>query len=193
MQSMTYVDRIRPSFIVNMTLYNTVLVIAASLLITASAYFIVPLPFTPIPVTAQTFAVLLLAALLGRKRAVYAVLLYLMEGIAGLPVFAGGNAGFIYLMGMTGGYLLGFVPAAYFCGFLAEKKWDRKYITAALLFGIGITVIYLFGVLWLAGYTSFEFAIRAGLYPFIAADVFKIFVAIVSLPSGWKLIDRLKP
>jgi biotin transport system substrate-specific component len=193
MQTMTYMDKIRPRIITNITLYNAILVLIAALLISISARLVVPLPFTPVPVTAQTFAVLFLGALLGRRRALYAVLLYLMQGVSGLPVFAGGNGGFYYLSGMTGGYLIGFLPAAYLCGYLAEKRWDRAYFSAALLFMLGLAIIYLCGVAWLAFYTSIAFAVQAGFYPFIAADLFKVFVAVVSLPSGWKIVDKLKP
>jgi biotin transport system substrate-specific component len=192
MQPITYADMIRPRIITNRTVYNAILVLAASLLLALSAQIAIPLPFTPVPVTAQTFAVLFLAALLGRKRAVYAVALYLIQGASGLPVFAGGNAGIVYLTGMTGGYLIGFLPAAYLCGFLAERKWDRHYVTASILFASGSAVILLCGVFWLALYTSLEFALQAGLYPFVIADLIKIIIALVSLPSGWKIIERFK-
>jgi biotin transporter BioY len=191
MQPMTYVDVIRPRIINNRTLYNILLVCVSSLLIALSAQIVILLPFTPVPVTAQTFAVLLLGALLGRKRAVSAVGLYLLQGISGLPVFAGGNAGLFYLTGMTGGYLLGFLPAAYLCGFLAERKWDRRYLTASILFIFGSAIIYTCGILWLALYTSLKFALQAGLFPFLVGDIIKILMAIISLPSGWKILERL--
>jgi biotin transport system substrate-specific component len=163
MQPITYADMIRPRIITNRTVYNAILVLAASLLLALSAQIAIPLPFTPVPVTAQTFAVLFLAALLGRKRAVYAVALYLIQGASGLPVFAGGNAGIVYLTGMT-----------------------------SILFASGSAVILLCGVFWLALYTSLEFALQAGLYPFVIADLIKIIIALVSLPSGWKIIERFK-
>jgi biotin transport system substrate-specific component len=193
MQPMTYVDKIRPRIFTNSILYDVIIVLSASFLLALSAQIILPLPFTPVPVTAQTLVVLLIGAWLGRKRAVYAVTLYLLQGLSGLPVFAGGNAGFFYLTGLTGGYLFGFLPAAYICGFLAERKWDRKLLTTSILFLCGSAVIYLLGLFWLASYTTFDFALRAGFYPFIAADIIKLMAAIVILPSGWKIVDKFKP
>jgi len=123
-------------------LYDLGLVLSASAFIAVSAHLTVRLPFSPVPVTGQTFAVLLTGALLGRQRGAAAVLAYLAEGLAGLPVFAGGMSGLAYLLGPTGGYLLGFVAAAYLTGALAERGWDRQPLTTALAMVLGNLALY---------------------------------------------------
>lgn len=193
MHTATYADWIRPRNITNIRIYDILLVLTASFLLSLSARIAVQLPFSPVPVTAQTFAVLVLGAILGRKRAVSAVLIYLVQGISGLPVFAGGNAGFIYLTGLTGGYLIGFIPAVYLCGYLAERRWDRHYLTSFLLFVCGSAIIYVFGTGWLALFTSVKFALTAGFYPFLPGDLLKICLAVAILPYAWKMTKKINP
>jgi biotin transport system substrate-specific component len=169
--------------------YDLTLIVGGSLLIAACAKLKVLLPFGPIPVTGQTFAVLMIGALLGPRRGCLAVLAYLMEGAAGLPVFAfGGGLG--EFAGPTGGYLAGFLPAAYVTGFLARRGWDRRMSTTVLAMAIGNTAIYACGLFWLCclmGVTTGVLA--AGLYPFVAGDLLKIALAAILLPSGWKLLE----
>ncbi|MBI4050911.1 MAG: biotin transporter BioY [Elusimicrobia bacterium] len=148
------------------------------------------LPFTPVPITGQTFAVLLTGAWLGSRLGVAAVLAYLMEGNLGLPFFAGGGAGFQHLMGPTGGYLLGFLPAAWSVGKLAEKGWDRDPFTAALMMFLGSAVIFAFGLLGLARFVPFSQLLALGLYPFLIGDVVKICLGAAVLPWGWKWIKK---
>ena len=126
--------------------YDLALILAGSALIALSAQVAFPLPFSPVPVTGQTFGVLLVASLLGRARGTAAVLAYLAEGAAGLPVFAGAAAGPAKLIGPTGGYLTGFVLGAYVCGWLAERGWDRtpfKTTISMILGNIAIFVVAL--------------------------------------------------
>ncbi|RPJ40883.1 MAG: biotin transporter BioY, partial [Candidatus Latescibacterota bacterium] len=107
------------------------LVAFASLLLALSARVAIPLPFSPVPISGQSFAVLLVGALLGSRRGSAAVLLYLAEGAVGLPVFAGGAGGAAYLVGPTGGYLAAFLPAAFVVGALCERGWDKRVPGAA--------------------------------------------------------------
>ena len=187
---MTLVDVWRPVITkthINL-LYNTVLVMGASILVALSAQIAIPLPFTPVPVTAQTLAVLLIGAVLGSARGALAILTYLAEGAVGLPVFAGGKAGLAWLAGPTGGYLLGFVLAAFVTGFLAERKWDRNIFSGFLAMLIGNVIIFAFGLLVLQSYVGVERVLELGFYPFILGDIVKLALAAILLPSSWKIL-----
>lgn len=150
----------------------------------------------PVPISGQTFAVLLAGALLGSKRGALSQLTYLGIGALGAPVLAGWTGGIGHLIGPTGGYLLGFVAAAFVVGFLAERGWDRRFWTMASAMLIGNIVIYAFGLPWLAFWLA-RFApggsvLSAGLYPFIPGDLIKLFLAAIALPSGWALVNRFR-
>jgi biotin transporter BioY len=145
-----------------------------------------------VPITGQTFAVLLIGAVLGSRRGALSILLYLGWGAMGLPVFSGGGGGIATLAGPTGGYLAGFVPAAFLVGWLCERGWDRSLWTAGLAMVLGNIVIYFFGLLWLAGFVGWDQVVALGLAPFILGDVLKIILAALALPGGWALIERLK-
>lgn len=153
------------------------LVIAGSLLIGLSAQVAILLPFSPVPVTFQTFAVLVIGARLGARRGSMCVVSYLIEGAGGLPVFSAGRAGLAHLLGPTGGYLAGFVVAAYITGMLAERGWNRRIWTIVLAMIFGSASIYAFGLLWLSGWVGFGVALPMGLYPFIAGDALKVVLA----------------
>ena len=173
--------------------YDITLIIGGSVFIALSANIAIRLPFSPVPVTGQTFAVLLVGALLGSRRGCLSVLTYLLEGAAGLPVFSMGGAGLPVLLGPTGGYLIGFLPAAYVTGLLAEDKWDRRLWSNILVMLFGNTCIYTLGLAWLSclmGINKSVFAL--GLYPFIPGDIAKIALAAVILPAGWKLLGKTK-
>jgi biotin transport system substrate-specific component len=166
------------------------LVLGGSLLIGLSAQLKVVLPFTPVPITGQTFAVLLLGALYGSKRGPATVLTYLALGVIGLPVFAGGAYGIARLVGPTGGYLVGFLAAAFVVGWLSELGWDRQPWTAAISMSIGSAVIYGAGVLWLSRFVGWEAVLSTGVLPFLPGDAVKIALATILLPTGWRLIGR---
>ena len=168
-------------------MYDVTLVVGATVAVAMSAQMALVLPFSPVPVTGQTFAVLLVGALLGPQRAVAAMLLYIAEGMAGLPVFAAGGATVAVLAGPTGGYLAGFVVAAGMVGYLSQRGWDRGLLTTLLAMTVGTAVIFLFGVTWLAFYLSEGSALQLGLYPFIPGAVAKIILAALLLPLGWRL------
>jgi biotin transport system substrate-specific component len=170
---------------------SVVLVVAFSLFIALSAQVVIPLPFTPVPITLQTFAVLLTGALLGSRLGAAAVLLYVVEGTAGLPFFRGGNGGWLYLaVSPTAGYLLAYPLAAFVTGWLAERGWDRKFLTAAAAIGIGSIVILFGGWLGLLRFYSTGQAFALGVVPFIIGDIVKIALAAAALPSGWALLRR---
>jgi biotin transporter BioY len=185
----TYADILRPSTKQRALAYDAVLVIGGSLFITLCAQFTIHIG--PVPITGQTLAVLVTGVLLGSRRGSLSVLAYLAEGIVGLPVFApGGPLGLARLLGPTGGYLLGFVAAAYVTGLLAEKGWDRKVTTTLLAMLIGNVAIYAFGLPWLSLFAGIENALPLGLYPFVIGDILKAFLAAALLPAGWKLFNR---
>ena len=186
--NVTVADLLRPSEKRLAGFYDVALIIGGSLLIGLCAHVKVWLPFSPVPVTGQTFAVLMLGALLGPRRGCLAVLAYIIEGAAGLPVFAVG-IGPAVLLGPTGGYLFGFIPAAYITGRLAEMGWDRRIGTTVLAMVFGNLAIYSFGLLWLSCLTGFNIMILTlGLYPFIIGDLVKIILAAILLPAGWKML-----
>ena len=186
----TYADLRRPGEQRAALLYDAALILAGSWLVALCARIAIPLPFSPVPVTAQTLAVLLIGALLGSRRGGLSMLAYLAQGMAGLPVFAGGLSGPAVLTGPTGGYLIGFAVAAFCTGWLAERGWDRRFVTTFLAMLLGNLVIYLCGVSWLSTLVGWDDAFRLGLYPFLIGDVAKIVLATALLPSGWKFLAQ---
>lgn len=175
--------------------HQLLLVVLASLLVALSARISIGLPFSPVPITGQTLAVLLVGASLGSRLGALSLVAYLVEGLAGLPVFAGGAsawtpsaAGVPVIVGPTAGYLLGFVPAAWLTGRLAERGWDRRIWTSAVAMAAGNAVIYVFGLWWLARFVPRESLLVAGLLPFLPGDALKIAIAAAALPGGWALV-----
>jgi len=187
--NVTVADLLRPCERRLAGFYDLALIVGGSLLIGLCAQVRILLPFGPVPVTGQTFAVLMIGALLGSRRGGLAVLAYLIEGVAGLPVFAFGG-GAAAIAGPTGGYLMGFLPAAYLTGLLAERGWDRRIGTTVLAMVLGNVVIYACGLFWLCCLMGLSVKVlTAGLYPFIIGDLLKIVLAAILLPSGWKLLE----
>jgi biotin transport system substrate-specific component len=186
--NVTYADLLKPSLRKEALWYDILLITGASIFIALSAQIAIRIPFTPVPITGQTFAVLLTAILLGSRRGSLAVLAYLIEGAVGLPVFAGATAGLVHLFGTTGGYLFGFIPAAFVCGFLAEKGWDRNFISTFVIMSLGTAIIFFSGLSWLKIYVGSENVLAFGLYPFIPGALLKILLATILLPTGWKLL-----
>jgi biotin transport system substrate-specific component len=166
------------------------LVIGGSLAIAAAAQLRIVLPFTPVPVSGQTFAVLLIGALYGSKRGVATIITYLALGIMGLPVFAAAPPGPGALVSPTAGYLAGFVAAAWITGALSERGWDRKPWTTALAMAIGSCAIFACGLLWLGRFVGWDRVLQTGFLPFIPGDLLKIALATAILPAGWKLIGK---
>jgi biotin transport system substrate-specific component len=172
--------------------YDVALVVGGSLVMALAAQAAIRLPFSPVPVTGQTLAVLLVGALLGSRRGAASVLLYLAQGLAGLPVFAGGASGAAYALGPTGGYLVGFVAAAYVTGWLAERGWDRRAWSTVLAMVAGNVAIYGLGLAWLAVYAGRQ-TLALGLLPYLTGDAVKVALAAGLLPVGWKLVGQWRP
>jgi biotin transport system substrate-specific component len=187
----TYADLLRPAARREAHLYDLALILGGSLLVTLSAQIAIHLPFSPVPITGQTLAVLLVGALLGSRRGALSLIVYLSEGAAGLPVFAGGNAGTVILTGPRGGYLVGFVAVAAVTGWLAEHGWDRHVITTIGAMLIGNILLYAFGLPWLASFVGTKRVLALGLTPFIPGDLAKLALAAALLPSGWKVLNRM--
>jgi biotin transport system substrate-specific component len=162
-----------------------------AVLTASAAQLSFPLPFTPVPFTIQPMIVLIGAAALGSRLGALAQILYLMLGIAGLPVFAFSPElpqGIGRLLGPTGGYLMAYPIAAFLTGLLAEKGLDRRYSTSILAMSAGLSVIFAGGVLWIARVTGIETALATGLYPFIIVDILKVVAAGLVLPTAWKFL-----
>lgn len=166
---------------------EVILILVCSWLIALLAQVVIPLQ--PVPVTGQTLGVLLAGALLGSKRGAITVLTYLLQGVVGLPVFAGGTSGLARVVGPTGGYLIGFVVAAFVVGWLSEKGWDRHFITMVFSMLIGNGVIYVFGLPWLAIYVGWGAVIKLGLVPFVVGDILKIVLAAMIIPQIWRWVN----
>ncbi len=165
------------------------LIVAGSLFVALFAQ--IEIPMRPVPITGQTFAVLLVGALLGSKRGAAAMIAYIVEGAAGLPFFAGGASGVGILTGATAGYLVGFVVAAYVIGLLAERGLERSVRTSIVPFLIGTLIIYIFGVTWLSILVgNLDKGIQFGLLPFLIGDAIKLIAAALALPAAWKLYNR---
>jgi biotin transport system substrate-specific component len=185
---------------------DVALVIGFSVLVAIFAQIAIKLPFTPVPITGQTLAVLLAGGTLGANRGAASLGMYALWGSIGIPVFAPSGAAledglvhFIFPWEGTGeavwdltsgGYIVGFIVAAYVVGRLAERGWDRGWLVMVAML-IGNVLLYVPGLLWL-GYKidSFDNALVFGLYPFIVGDLMKLYVAAIALPGAWALLGR---
>ena len=167
------------------------LALAGSVLITICTQ--ISLPLFPVPMTLQTFAVFLIGLTYGWRLGGITVSLYLLEGAIGLPVFSGGKGGMIVFMGPTAGYLVGFLLAATACGWFAERGFDRSYFRLFLTLIAGNILIYTPGLFWLGTLIGWDKPVlEYGLYPFIGGDLLKIAMAVLLLPTVWKIVNRLK-
>jgi biotin transport system substrate-specific component len=168
---------------------DVALVVGAALLTALCAQISIPIPGDPVPITGQTFAVLLTGAALGSKRGAAGQLLYVLLGL-GLPFYADGDSGVDVIWGATGGYLVGFVFAAYVVGRLAERRMDRNPVKALPVFTIGSLIIFAFGVPWLAvsADLSMAKAIELGFVPFIPGGIIKALLAAGLLPTAWRFV-----
>jgi biotin transporter BioY len=164
-----------------------VMVLGAAGLVGIAAQLAVPVPGTPVPVTGQTFAVLLSGAALGARRSVLSMLLYLLAGVAGLPWFSDGTSG---SAAPSFGYIVGFVPAVALVGFLAQRGWDRSPARTVASMAAGTMLIYAVGVPWLAGALGVTIAEAAdlGLWPFLFGDALKVVAAAGLLPLAWAAV-----
>jgi biotin transport system substrate-specific component len=172
-------------------------VLFVTMLTASAAQISIPLPFTPVPFTLQPMIVLLGGAALGSRLGMASQVLYLMAGIAGLPVFATSPVlapGLLRLLGPTGGFLIAYPFAAFLTGWLAERGCGRRYLTSVAAMAAGLALIFATGIAWFAWFASsavgLPAALRLGFYPFIVVDILKVLLAAAVLPSIWKLVGR---
>lgn len=184
--------RIIPLGNVDSRIATAVRVAAFALLTAACAQIRIQLGLTPVPITGQTFAVLLTGVVLGSREGAASQLLYVALGAIGLPFYAGGAGGWEYATGATGGYLVGFILAAYVTGYLAEQRHDRRVVTSVGTFLTGNLIIYTLGIAWLMYTFSWDLAVgvEKGMAPFIIGDTIKILLAAAATPIAWKLVGR---
>jgi biotin transport system substrate-specific component len=152
----------------------------------------VAIPLWPVPITGQTLAVLLVGASLGATRGAISMVVYALAGLVGLPVYSDHTAGAAVLLGPTGGYIVGFVLAAAFTGWLAERRWERRFLAGMVAFVAGSVVVFLVGLPWLQvslGLTWPE-TLAGGLYPFIVGGIIKAVIAALTLRGAWALVAR---
>jgi biotin transport system substrate-specific component len=152
----------------------------------------IEVPFEPVPMTLQTLVVMIIGAAYGARLAGATVALYLIEGLIGLPVFAGVSAGPMVFVGPTGGYLIGFLAAAMAIGFLAERGWDRSTVRLLAAMTIGHAIIFLFGFAWLASQVGLEKAWLFGVAPFVAATIVKTLLAWALVAAFWRIAVALR-
>ena len=174
--------------------FRAVAVLFVTVLTIVAAQVSIPLPFTPVPFTLQPMVVLLGGAALGARLGMASQILYIAIGIAGLPVFAASPIlpqGFARLLGPTGGYLMSYPIAAFVAGYLAQRGFDRRYLTSVLAMGAGLAIIFACGVAWLAWgapRVGLSTAVATGLVPFIPADIVKVLLAATVLPAVWRFL-----
>ncbi|MGH9243672.1 MAG: biotin transporter BioY [Acidimicrobiales bacterium] len=175
-------------------LTDVLLIVIGAALVAAAAQVEILLSFTPVPLTLQTAAVLLVGGALGAWRGTVSMALYVAAGLAGAPVYAGGAHGVAQLTGVTGGYLVGFIVAGAIAGRLAERQHDRQYVSSVGLNLLGTTVILVLGTIWLAIELDLSpgVAMEQGFIPFVAGDVLKVLAASAVLPAAWWVVGRVR-
>ena len=171
---------------------NVVLVTAGVLFMALLAQVAVPVPGSPVPITGQTLGVVLTAAALGPLRGTAVQVFYILAGAVGLPFYSEASGGYDVVFGATGGYVVGFIPAAYLIGLAAKHGADRRLWQSLPLFVAGQAVIFAVGVPWLAASTgqSLPWALENGFYPFILGGVVKAALAAVVLGGAWQVVRR---
>ena len=175
-------------------LADAVLILGGALFLALCAQISFDLPFTPVPITLQTFGVLLIGAAYGTWRGGLTAAVYLLMGIVGLPVYADRTHGLDVVLGATGGYLIGFVVAAVVVGWLAQRQWDRRFSSAVAAMLTGTVIIYVLGLIWLKQDQGLDLAttLEYGLYPFVPGDLLKLYLAGALLPGAWRLVRRIR-
>ena len=175
-------NKLNKNKIFNLANISTVLFGSIILIISAK----IKVDLYPVPMTLQPLAVLMIGMLFGRNLAIATIGLYILQGIAGFPVFAYGG-GLLYLFGPTGGFIVGFLIAGLVLGELADRGWGRNILSSIFCMMLGMFIIYFFGILQLSAIKGFEFAIIKGFYPFLVGDLYKLLVAGILVPFIWRL------
>ncbi|RRD37929.1 biotin transporter BioY [Leptotrichia sp. OH3620_COT-345] len=168
---------------------NIFLVISGVFFIALMSQVRIPLPFTVVPITGQTFAVMLIGLTYGKKLGVSTLLSYITAGIIGFPVFAGFTSGFPF-NSASGGFIIGFLFAAYICGYFADKGWTKSYSKLILVLFLAHFILYLFGLIQLSLFFPTKNVFIIGLVPFIPGDVIKMILMIGIFPTAWKFIKK---
>lgn len=163
---------------------KAILVFVGSLLIAAAAQ--ITIPIEPVPVTLQSFAVLFIGMIYGSRLGLYTVLLYLFEGAIGIPIYANFHGGIYWLLSPTGGYLLGFAPAAWLSGYLIETGWGKNIVGILIAGILALAVIYACGLAMLSAYVGWSNAINLGLKPFLVFALIKLAILAITVPRFWK-------
>jgi biotin transport system substrate-specific component len=166
-----------PSIIPKSLAFKIILAFAGSIILALLAQLRIPVPFSPVPITGQTLGVLLLGGILGSKIGTLSVVFYIFEGFSGLPVFAGIGAGPTYLLGPTGGYLIGFIPGAFLTGYIVENFGEVQFYKSFIAALMGSTAIFVFGLSWLGIQTGGTGIFQIGFYPYLPGAMIKIVVA----------------
>ncbi len=172
-----------------------VLVVLGIAALAISAKIKVPIPPSPVPVTLGTFAVLTIGTAYGPRMGLATIVGYMLIGALGFDVFANsasGATGIEYMMGGTGGYLLGFVLATFALGYAARRGWDRNVVMLAIAMFVGNIIIYIPGVLWLAHLYTWENAFAWGVTPFLIGDAMKLVLAALIVPAVWKFVGKAR-
>jgi biotin transport system substrate-specific component len=172
---------------------DMLLIVSASMLIALAAQIALPIPFTPVPLTLQPLAVILVGAVLGARRGACAAALYLFEGLSGLPVFAQGHGGALWLAGPTAGYLWSYPFAAYVAGSFSQRGWGSDVLRAVCGMLAALAVIYAGGWAWLALLSGPRAAFSMGIVPFVVADIVKVALGAALLPQAQRLLARATP
>ena len=175
-------NKLNKNKIFNLAYISTVLFGSIILIISAK----IKVDLYPVPMTLQPLAVLMIGMLFGRNLAIATIGLYILQGIAGFPVFAYGG-GLLYLFGPTGGFIVGFFIAGLVLGELADRGWGRNILSSIFCMMLGMFIIYFFGILQLSAIKGFAFAIIKGFYPFLVGDLYKLLVAGILVPFIWRL------
>ena len=183
----TLINSLLPLKGINAYIKNILLVLFGTLLLTVSSK--IQVPFWPVPMTMQTFVVLIIAMAYGWKLSFFTLVAYLVEGALGLPVFAKGG-GLLYLTGPTAGYLYGMTIAAAVIGYFADLGYGKSVIKCIMPLLLGTIIIFICGIGYLSSIIGFEKAIVAGLLPFIPSELFKIALAVFIIPTIWKYIQK---
>ena len=181
------VNALFPTSGINTYYKNITLVLFGTLLLALSSK--IQVPFWPVPMTMQTFVVFIIGMSYGWRLAFSTLIVYLIEGALGLPVFAKGG-GLLYLIGPTAGYLYGMTVAAGLMGFFAERGYAKTYFKSLIPLMIGTIIIFAMGVGYLGSVIGYDKALAAGLYPFIPSEFFKIALAIALIPTIWKYTNK---
>ena len=184
------ISNIREWMQINTKIAFAIKTIIGSIIMALSAQITIPTPF--VPITGQTLGLTIIALSLGRYVALSSILLYLAEGISGLPVFSGGAFSIVAIVGTSGGYLLGLVPAAFIMGLFSDKGCLNSFTKTAIAILLGHIALYSFGLLQLSLYLPLDKVLTFGLFPFILGDAIKIMTAILVVPTAYKLFSKIK-